>query len=80
MLLKRTLENASSGLHPARWRASGPVLVGEPDEVRRADFPEANAIPITPSSRHTTRASAMLEQYGAADGQMLVIFPNEPCW
>ena len=59
---------------------SGPVLIGEPespDVLRLQTFLKRNGYPhhvVDP--RHDDAAAAMLEQYGAADGEVLVICPN----
>jgi len=60
--------------------ASGPVLIGEPqspDMLRLQTFLKRNGYPHhAVDGKRDSAASAMLEQYGATPGQVLVICPN----
>ncbi len=60
--------------------ASGPVLVGEPQSpavLRLQTFLKRNGYPHhVVDAEHDDAAAAMLEQYGAAAGQVLAICPN----
>ena len=60
--------------------ASGPVLIGEPqspDVLRLQTFLKRNGYPHhVVDAAHDDGAAAMLEQYGAAAGDVLVICPN----
>ena len=60
--------------------ASGPVLIGEPESpelLRLQTFLKRNGYPHQViDAEHDDAAAALLEQYGAAVGQVLAIFPN----
>ena len=59
--------------------ASGPVLIGAPqwpDVLRLQTFLKRNGYPHHVVDPHDAEAMTMLEQYGAADGEVLVICPS----
>jgi thioredoxin reductase (NADPH) len=60
--------------------ATGPILIGEPQSpevLRLQTFLKRNGYPYqSVDARQDAAAAAMLEQYGAAAGQVLIICPN----
>jgi len=59
--------------------ASGPVLIGEPqspDVLRLQTFLKRNGYPHHVVEPHDAEATTLLEQYGAAEGEVLVICPS----